>query len=63
MGIILQIRVLDHIIVGENSYFSFAEEGLIEKYEDSFLDLRIRSIAGNPRMRFLKAHKPYAMVK
>ncbi len=63
MGIILQIRVLDHIIVGENSYFSFAEEGLIEKYEDSFLDLRIRSIAGKSRMRFVKAHRPYTKVK
>jgi DNA repair protein RadC len=63
MGIILQIRVLDHIVVGENSYFSFAEEGLIGKYEDSFLDLRIRSIAGNTRAHFMKAHKSYTMVK
>lgn len=31
-GKIMQIRVLDHIIIGENKYFSFADEGLIEKY-------------------------------
>lgn len=28
-GNILDIRVLDHIIIGENSYFSFAENGLM----------------------------------
>jgi len=43
MGNIVQIKVLDHIIVGENTYFSFAEEGLIEKYENAFLNLKIRS--------------------
>jgi len=44
IGHILQIKVLDHIIVGENRYFSFADEGLIEKYEDSFLNLKIRAL-------------------
>ena len=44
IGHILQIKVLDHIIIGENRYFSFADEGLIEKYEDSFLNLRIRGV-------------------
>jgi DNA repair protein RadC len=44
MGHILQIKVLDHIIIGENRYFSFADDGLIEKYEDNFLNLRIRSL-------------------
>jgi DNA repair protein RadC len=42
-GIILQIKVLDHIIIGDRNYFNFKEEGLIEKYEDSFLNLKIRS--------------------
>ena len=28
-GKILDINVLDHLIIGENSYFSFAEEGLM----------------------------------
>jgi len=44
MGYILQIKVLDHILIGENRYFSFADEGLIEKYEDNFLNLRIKSL-------------------
>ena len=43
IGSVVQIRVLDHIIVGDNSHFSFADEGLIEKYEDSFLMLRIKA--------------------
>ena len=38
----LGIKVLDHLIIGDNCYFSFAGEGLIEKYEDSFLNLKIR---------------------
>jgi len=42
IGNIVQIRVLDHIIIGENRYFSFADEGLIQKYHDNFLNLRIR---------------------
>jgi len=42
IGMILQIRVLDHIIIGENRYFSFADDGPIKKYEDDFLNLRIR---------------------
>jgi DNA repair protein RadC len=29
VGKLLGIRVLDHVIIGENSYFSFVEEGLI----------------------------------
>ena len=44
MGHILQIKVLDHIIIGENRYFSFADDGLIGKYEDNFLNLRIKSL-------------------
>jgi len=29
----MKLRVFDHIIVGENQYFSFTDEGLIEEYE------------------------------
>jgi DNA repair protein RadC len=41
-GMIMQIRVLDHIIFGEDRFFSFAGEGLIMKYEDDFLSLKIK---------------------
>ena len=47
VGSILQIKVLDHIIIGNSSYFSFADQGLIEKYEDSFLNLKIRGFFEN----------------
>ena len=33
---VMQIKVLDHIIIGDNNYFSFAGEGLIEEYEAAF---------------------------
>lgn len=44
VGNILQIKVLDHIIIGGNRYFSFADKKLIEEYENNFLDLRIKAL-------------------
>jgi DNA repair protein RadC len=29
----MEMRIFDHVIIGENSYFSFADDGLIEEYE------------------------------
>ena len=40
VGNMMQIRVLDHIIIGDNSYYSFADEGLIEEYNLSFSSLQ-----------------------
>ena len=31
-GKVMQINILDHIIIGDNRYFSFADEGVIEEY-------------------------------
>lgn len=39
-GNLLQIKALDHIIIGDNRYFSFADEGLIEEYDLNFLSLK-----------------------
>ena len=39
-GNIVQIKVLDHIIIGDNRYFSFADAGLIEGYNSDFLSLK-----------------------
>jgi DNA repair protein RadC len=39
-GNLMQIRVLDHIIIGDNKYYSFADEGLIEEYNLSFLGMK-----------------------
>jgi len=44
IGSATQITVLDHIIIGDNCYFSFAGDKLIEKYEDSFLNLRMKAV-------------------
>ena len=29
----MEIRIFDHVIIGENTYYSFADDGLIEEYE------------------------------
>ena len=48
-GSIMRIRVLDHIIIGNNKYFSFAGEGLIEQYELDFLNLKMRGVSETRR--------------
>jgi len=53
-GCIMQIRVLDHIIIGENRYFSFAGEGLIEEYELDFLNLKTKG-ASEAKRRLYRA--------
>ena len=32
-GTIMEMKVLDHIVIGNNKYFSFADNGLIREYE------------------------------
>ena len=44
-GSIMRIRVLDHIIIGNDRYFTFAGEGLIEEYELDFLNLKIKGVS------------------
>jgi len=39
-GNIMDIRVLDHVIIGDNRYFSFADAGLIEEYNSDFVSLK-----------------------
>ena len=39
---IMQIKVLDHIIIGNNCYFSFADRGLIDEYERCIRSVRSR---------------------
>jgi DNA repair protein RadC len=34
----MQIKVLDHIVIGNNRYYSFADRGLIEEYSRTFVD-------------------------
>jgi DNA repair protein RadC len=44
-GRIIRIKVLDHIIIGDNRYYSFAAEGLIAQYDDDFLNQMLRGTA------------------
>jgi DNA repair protein RadC len=53
-GRIMHIKVLDHIIIGDNRYFSFAGEGLIEEYETDFLNQMLRGTA-EARRKIYKA--------
>jgi DNA repair protein RadC len=39
---LVQIKVLDHIIIGDNRYFSFADEGLVEEYNKNFVSIKER---------------------
>ncbi|MGB7000625.1 MAG: DNA repair protein RadC [Halobacteriota archaeon] len=44
---LVQITVLDHIIIGDNVYFSFADEGLLEEYNRNYLSIKERR--GRPK--------------
>ncbi len=52
VGNVTQIKVLDHIIIGENRHFSFADAGLIKKYEDDFLNIRIKRMLQPSQCRY-----------
>ncbi len=38
----MQLKVLDHIIIGNNRYFSFADEGLIDDYDVMYQNFKKR---------------------
>ncbi|MBI4187569.1 MAG: DNA repair protein RadC [Chloroflexi bacterium] len=48
-GNIMRLKVLDHIIIGNDRYFSFAGGGLIEEYELDFLNLKATGTAEGKR--------------
>jgi DNA repair protein RadC len=56
VGRIMRIKVLDHIIIGDNKYYSFSGEGLIEEYETDFLNLMLRGTA-EARKRLYQTRK------
>ena len=57
-GCIMQIKILDHIIIGDNRYFSFTGDGLIEEYEVDFLNLRARGTSEARRNRYKAISSP-----
>jgi len=40
-GAAMQIKILDHLIIGDNRYYSFAGHGLLEKYNSEVGRLRL----------------------
>jgi DNA repair protein RadC len=42
VGRVMRIKVLDHIIIGDNKYYSFSGEGLIDEYEMDFMNMMLR---------------------
>jgi DNA repair protein RadC len=54
---LLRLRVLDHIVIGDNRYYSFAAEGLIEQYETDFMNVMLKGIAES-RRRTYKTKEP-----
>ena len=50
----MQIKVLDHIIIGNDRFFSFAAEGLVEQYELDFLNLKLKGVS-EARRRIYRA--------
>ena len=61
-GKIMHIKVLDHIIIGDNRYFSFADDGLIGEYELDFLNMKLRGTSEAKRRLYqakLSSNKLY----
>jgi len=56
-GRVMRMKVLDHIIIGDNRYYSFAGEGLIEEYETDFLKLMLQGTS-EARRRLYRAKSP-----
>ncbi len=48
-GVVMQIKVLDHIIIGDNRYFSFAGDGFIEECELNYLTFKAKSPQGTEK--------------
>ena len=35
----MDVRVQDHIIIGDQAYYSFAEEGIIREFENEWAEI------------------------
>jgi DNA repair protein RadC len=56
-GRIIRIKVLDHLVIGDNRFYSFAGEGLIEEYEAAFLAQMMQGTA-QERRKMNRTGKP-----
>lgn len=41
-GTAMQVKILDHIIIGDNRFYSFAGQGILEKYEAEIAKLNLQ---------------------
>jgi DNA repair protein RadC len=57
-GKIMQLKVLDHIVIGDNKYFSFAAQGLIEEYEMDYLNMKLRGTSEAKRRIYQARPRP-----
>ncbi len=57
-GKVMQMKVLDHIIIGDNRFFSFADEGLIDEYEMDYLNLKLRGTSEAKRRLYEARQRP-----
>jgi len=55
---VMQLKVLDHIIIGNNCYFSFADEGLLDEYDIMFQDFKRRDQEGSKFVKSTSKSKP-----
>jgi DNA repair protein RadC len=53
----MQMKVLDHIIIGDNAFFSFAGDGLIDQYGLDFLGLKMKG-ASDARRQVYRVSPP-----
>jgi hypothetical protein len=53
----MRIKILDHIIIGDNRFFSFDGEGLIEEYDNDFMNQMLRGTA-EARRKIYQVKKP-----
>ena len=51
---VVQIKVLDHLVIGDNCFKSMATEGLIEQYELDFMGLKMKGVS-EARRRIYRA--------
>jgi DNA repair protein RadC len=57
-GRIMRLMILDHIIIGDDKYFSFAGNGLIKKYGNDFLDFILRGTADSRHVYYRNGLPP-----
>lgn len=56
-GCTVNIKVLDHLIIGDNRYYSFAAHGIIEEFELEFLRMK-RSPENGRKMPEISSEEP-----